>query len=54
MVADREFAEAGGLVSFSPRITEGNRRIAAIVDKIFRGAEPSDLPIEQPTRTAPG
>jgi len=50
MVADREFVEAGGLVSFAPRLAEGNRRVAAIIDKILRGAKPSDLPIEQPTQ----
>jgi putative ABC transport system substrate-binding protein len=37
------------LLSFAPRITEGYRRVAAIVDRVLRGANPSEIPIEQPT-----
>ncbi len=50
MVSDREDVEAGGLLSFMPDLTEGHRRVAAMLDKILRGANPADLPIEQPTR----
>jgi putative ABC transport system substrate-binding protein len=50
MVSDREDVEAGGLMSFTPDLTEGYRRVAAMIDKILRGAKPADLPIEQPTR----
>jgi putative ABC transport system substrate-binding protein len=46
----REFVEDGGLISYGPDIVEMTRRSAAFVDKILKGANPADLPIEQPTR----
>jgi putative tryptophan/tyrosine transport system substrate-binding protein len=46
----REFAEAGGLVSYSPVYAEIYRRTAALVDKILKGEKPADLPVEQPTK----
>jgi len=46
----REFVEAGGLVSYAPSYADMFRRSAAYVDRIFKGARPADLPIEQPTR----
>jgi putative tryptophan/tyrosine transport system substrate-binding protein len=40
----------GGLMSYGPDLTESFERAAALVDRIFNGAKPGDLPFEQPTR----
>lgn len=44
------FVEMGGLLSYSPNNIERQRQAAIYVDKILRGANPADLPVEQPTR----
>jgi putative ABC transport system substrate-binding protein len=48
--SQRPFAEAGGLIAYGPRIPDLWRRVAALVDKILKGAQPADLPVEQPMR----
>jgi ABC-type uncharacterized transport system substrate-binding protein len=47
--ARREFPEAGGLMSYAPSELPGGR-MAVYVDSILKGAKPSDLPFEQPTK----
>jgi len=49
-VGGREYAEAGGLFSYSVNYPDLFRRAACYVDKILRGAKPADLPVEQPTK----
>jgi len=44
------WAQAGGLLSYGPNVGEVVRNAAAYVDKIFKGARPHDLPVQQPTR----
>jgi putative ABC transport system substrate-binding protein len=46
----KEYADAGGLMSYAPNREELAQRTASFVDRILKGAKPADLPIEQPTR----
>lgn len=46
----REFAEAGGLMSYGISYRDYYKRVARYVDAVLRGRKPADLPVEQPTR----
>jgi putative ABC transport system substrate-binding protein len=47
---NRDFVQAGGLMSYGPPFSAQFRRAADFVDKILRGTKPGDIPVEQPTK----
>ena len=50
MYTFREYAVAGGLISYGVNLRESNRRAATYVDKILKGSKPGDLSVEYPTK----
>ena len=50
MYANREFVEVGGLMAYGSDLADIYRRVANLIDKILRGANPGDIPFYQPTK----
>jgi putative ABC transport system substrate-binding protein len=48
--SNREYVEAGGLLSYGPNLSSLFRRAGDLVDKILRGAKPGNIAVEQPTK----
>lgn len=47
----REFAEAGGLISYGTSLADSYRQLGVYVGKVLRGVQPAELPVVRPTRT---
>ena len=50
MFSNREYVEAGGLMSYAANFPDLFRRAGDYVDQILRGPKPADIPVEQPTK----
>ena len=46
----REFADAGGLITYGPSLTAAFRLVGAYAGQVLKGAKPADLPVQQPTK----
>jgi putative tryptophan/tyrosine transport system substrate-binding protein len=46
----RYFATSGGLISYGPNTTDPHRRAASYIDRILKGENPANLPVEAPTK----
>ena len=44
-----DFADAGALCTYGPRLAESYRRLAYYIDRVLKGDKPAELPIERPT-----
>ena len=50
MFENKDWVEAGGLISYGASYSDAHRRAATLMDKILKGAKPAEIPVEQPTR----